>query len=74
MALSRLERSWTKENSEKVSAYYLDLIANRSVSNKLSELVHVMHESPQVIVLKGGEAVYNASHMSISAQDIVNSI
>lgn len=74
MALSRLERSWSDGNSEKVTPYYLDLIANRSVSNKLSELSHVMHESPQVIVLKGGKAVYNASHMSINTDDIVNSI
>lgn len=74
MALSRLERSWTEENSAKVTPYYLDLIANRSVSNKIAETLHVMHESPQVIVLKGGRSVYNASHMSINSSDIVNAI
>ena len=74
MALSRLERSWTDENSAQVTPYYLDLIANRNVSTKIAETLHVMHESPQVIVLKGGEAVYDASHMSISTNDIVNAI
>lgn len=74
MAISRLERAWTEEHSEKVKPYYLDLIANRSVSNKIAEILHVMHESPQAIVIKGGKAVYNASHMSINANDIVNSI
>ena len=65
MALDRLERSWSKE-LESIKTYYLDLISFREISNAVAEAFSVYHESPQVILIKNGEAVYDASHMGIS--------
>lgn len=65
MALGRLERDWTEELGG-MKNYFLDLITYRQVSNAIQEVFGVYHESPQVILIKNGKAVYDASHMSIS--------
>ncbi len=49
-----------------VSFYFLDLLAFRSISNKIEEDFGVRHQSPQLIVLTDGKVVKEASHHSIS--------
>ncbi len=39
----------------------------RDVSNYIAEKVGVRHETPQVLILSGGEVVYSASHFDISS-------
>ncbi len=65
MVLDRLERTWTSENNP-IKPYILDLISFRSVSNAIAQQFQVYHESPQVILLKDGKAIYDASHMQVS--------
>jgi bacillithiol system protein YtxJ len=69
MAKSRFESNWKSEN-ELCDLYYLDLIAFRSVSNEIAELTGVEHQSPQCIVLKNKQVVYDATHSSINASEI----
>lgn len=66
MALGRLERSWNEEEMTSVEPYFLDLIQHRDISNKIAEVFEVPHQSPQVILIKDGKAVYDDSHMGIS--------
>lgn len=68
MAKSRLER---EQEPEQVKFYYLDLIAYRSLSNKIAEDFQVHHESPQVLLIKNGKCTYEESHNGISMEDIV---
>ena len=49
---------------------YLDLLSYRSVSNFIADELNVIHQSPQIIVLKNKEVVYRVSHHSIQAEDI----
>ena len=49
---------------------YLDLLSYRSVSNFIADKLSVIHQSPQIIVLKDGEVVYRVSHHSIQADEI----
>ncbi len=63
---SRLERSW--DFTDDFPIFYLDLIRHRDVSNEIESLLSVQHESPQLIILKKGEVVYQNSHLSISAE------
>ena len=67
MAKGRLERA---EEPAGVKFYYLDLIAHRDISNKIAENFHVHHESPQVLLLKNGECVYDESHNGIDMREI----
>ncbi len=67
VAKNRLEKSGTPENMD---FYYLDLINYREISNAVADTFKVYHESPQVLVIKDGECVYDESHMSISMDEI----
>ena len=69
MAMDRLERSWGTELGS-IKTYYLDLISYRDISNAVAETFKVYHESPQIILVKNGEAVHDASHMSISTSHL----
>jgi len=68
MAKNRLERETPTGN---VLFYYLDLIRYRPVSNKIVEDFQVHHESPQVLLIKSGECIYEESHNGISMEDIM---
>ncbi len=65
MAKHSLETAWDFQNTE-LDFYYLDLIVFRSVSNKVAETFKVVHHSPQILLIKDGEAVYDTSHHNIS--------
>lgn len=53
------------------SWHYLDLIANRDCSNQVATQLGVVHQSPQLIVLKEGSVFWEASHQSISPESIL---
>ena len=59
---------------EDADLYYLDLLNYRSVSDEVGYKFQVMHQSPQVLVIKNGEAVYDASHYSIQTDKILELI
>ena len=65
MALKQFEREF--DLNETVDAYFLDLIAHRDVSNEIANRFNVYHESPQLILIKNGKAVYDVSHSDIDA-------
>ncbi len=69
MAKGRLERAQMPEG---IDFYYLDLISNRALSNKVAEEFNVHHESPQVLVIKDGQCIYDESHNGIDMQDIAH--
>jgi len=69
-ALARLERSWNETEMIEVQAYYLDLIANRTTSNAVADHYEVEHQSPQVLVIKKGDCIYNESHMGIDYDEL----
>ena len=65
MALKQFEREF--DLNETVDAYFLDLIAHRDISNEIASRFNVYHESPQLILIKNGKAVYDVSHSDIDA-------
>jgi bacillithiol system protein YtxJ len=69
VALQRLQK--TSQPSD-IDFYFLDLIANRELSNKVASVFKVQHESPQVLVIRDGECIYDESHMGISMTEIVD--
>ncbi len=68
MALNRLERSWKEEEMENTDAYYLDLLANRDISNAIAQKFGIEHQSPQILIIKEGICTYDNSHMGINYQ------
>lgn len=59
---------------DSIDVYYLDLHQYREVSNETGYKFQVMHQSPQVLVIKNGVVVTHASHGAISEIDIENYI
>jgi len=53
-------------DDNKMDIYFLDLHANRNVSNEVGIYFQVLHQSPQLLVIKNGVAVFHASHGAIS--------
>ena len=68
VALQRLQKT---DPPADVDFIFLDLLAYRSLSNKIAEMFKVRHESPQVLVIKDGACIFNESHLSISMDEIV---
>lgn len=50
--------------------YYLDLLSYRDVSNEVGCKFQVMHQSPQLLVIKNRVVVAHASHGAINEVDL----
>ena len=50
--------------------YYLDIFNYRNVSNVVAHKFQVLHESPQVFIIKNGEVVANQSHRNINHMNL----
>ncbi|HEX2608496.1 MAG TPA: bacillithiol system redox-active protein YtxJ [Flavisolibacter sp.] len=68
VAFKRLQK---EDQPADIDFYFLDLLANRNLSNKIAELFKVPHESPQILVIKDGSCIYDESHLGISMDEIV---
>jgi bacillithiol system protein YtxJ len=68
MAKSRLERS---EFPEQIQFHYLDLLQHRDISNEIAEQFDVHHQSPQILLIKNGECIFEETHSAISMDEIV---
>ena len=64
-ALRQFEKEF--DSKGKIAPYFLDLLEYRNISNEIASRFGVIHQSPQIIVIKDGKAIYNASHERIDA-------
>ena len=55
---------------EEIDLYYLDLHRHREVSKEAGYKFQVIHQSPQLLVIKNGEVVAHGSHGDINAIDL----
>ena len=69
MAKRRFEMDW-EVIPENTSLYFLDLISYRPISAQIAETFQVQHESPQVLVIKNGNCVFDESHLGITVDEI----
>ena len=70
MVLSNFEREFDLEKDGNYKLYFLDLLANRDISNEVANNFDVRHESPQMIILKDGKVVHHSSHHSIKSETL----
>ena len=68
IAKHRLEGSWDIP-AEELTPYYLDLVAHRNISNLVADHFHVRHESPQLLLIRDGRCIFDASHLDISVAE-----
>ncbi|WP_406683514.1 bacillithiol system redox-active protein YtxJ [Seonamhaeicola sp. MEBiC1930] len=61
-------------NEDDVDLYFLDLLNYRSVSDEVGYKFQVIHESPQLLVIKNGVTLAHASHGAINELDLTEFI
>src|SRR5699024_1337821 len=61
-------------NDDAVEAFFVKVRETRPVSDQIAEDLGVRHQSPQVFVVKNKEAVWNASHTSITVDSITEAL
>lgn len=58
--------------SQVYDLHLLDLLQYREKSNELSEKFAIRHESPQVIILRDGQAALHLNHWRISPERLLD--
>jgi len=71
-ALKQFEKEFDLE--EKMTPYFLDLLNYRDISNEIANRFEVVHQSPQIIVIKDEKSIYNTSHDGVDAKELANFI
>ncbi|WP_417360090.1 bacillithiol system redox-active protein YtxJ [Galbibacter sp.] len=59
-----------KPDPSKVSLYFLDILNNRALSNAVASRFDVVHQSPQVLLIRNTNIICAESHGQISAEDL----
>jgi bacillithiol system protein YtxJ len=67
-ALKQFENEF--DSADTTETYFLDLIEYRDVSNEIANRFQVVHQSPQILLIKNGKSVYDASHSDIDAREL----
>ncbi|MFC1489795.1 bacillithiol system redox-active protein YtxJ [Candidatus Latescibacterota bacterium] len=57
-----------------IALFMVNVIENRPLSSEAAERSGVVHQSPQLIYLVNGEAVWNMSHFEIKRENIVKAL
>jgi bacillithiol system protein YtxJ len=71
VALQRLQK--VSQPSD-IDFYFLDLLSYRSLSNTVAETFGVTHESPQILLIRSGDCIYDESHMGIRMNEILEHV
>jgi bacillithiol system protein YtxJ len=69
MVIKQFEKLFTAE-TKKLKVYYLDLLNYRNISDEVGSSFQVVHQSPQLIVVRNGVAVAHSSHNEITETNL----
>lgn len=57
-------------SEKELDLYYLDILNYRQISDEVGYAFQLIHESPQLLVIKNGELVAHASHGQVNQVDL----
>ena len=63
--LGKLKNSLKEEGNLNAEFFILDIISYRDISGFIAEQFDVIHESPQVLIIKNRKSIYKESHFDI---------
>jgi bacillithiol system protein YtxJ len=52
----------------------IEVQRNRDLSSEIAQRTKVVHETPQVLVLRNGEAVWHQSHWNVKADEVLRAL
>ncbi len=74
-ALRQYQRFLDQRSDDDPTLYTLIEVQNaRDVSTEIARVTGVRHESPQALLLRGGEVAWHASHWSIKAEALASAV
>jgi len=73
MALNRFE-DFAKEVDENAFLFMIDVVNHRPASMHAADVLAITHQSPQVLVIDHGKAIYADSHGSIDGRQVLKII
>ncbi|OIQ16881.1 MAG: thioredoxin family protein [Flavobacterium sp. MedPE-SWcel] len=73
MALRSFEQEYEIAEDD-LKPYYLNLLEYRNISNEIASRFGVMHQSPQILLIKNGKVLHYASHSDIDARTVQSKI
>ena len=68
MALKLTQQRW--ELPENTTAYLLDLLNHRDVSQAIAQDLGIQHQSPQMVLIRDGKALHAANHSNIDPVEL----
>ena len=63
-------KKWLNSTENKNLAFVIDVIENRSLSKEIEQKFNIKHESPQLIWIRSGKAIWRGSHFEISQSNL----
>jgi bacillithiol system protein YtxJ len=73
-AHQKLENGKAEIIDMKLKTYFVDVVSQRQLSRSIAERFNIVHQSPQVLLIKDGECIYDTSHFNISIEKIKKAI
>jgi bacillithiol system protein YtxJ len=65
--MARIEVVYFAQGNPDIPVYEVDVIHRGGLSRHIAEQLEIEHESPQVILLRRGQPLFDASHRGVSA-------
>jgi bacillithiol system protein YtxJ len=73
MTKNTLDKGWGQLKPH-AKLYFLDLLRHREVSTLIAERFNVRHQSPQILIIKNGQSVFDTSHYDIDVETILENL
>jgi bacillithiol system protein YtxJ len=73
-ACSISSRAYREMEKVEAEVNLLEVQSARDISREFANLTGVQHETPQVILLRDGKAVWDASHFDVTASDVTRAL
>jgi bacillithiol system protein YtxJ len=67
---SSVLKQFEKQRNTTIEFHYLDLLKYRDISNDIASRFNVIHQSPQLLVIKNGVVVAHDAHYDIMGMDL----
>jgi bacillithiol system protein YtxJ len=53
-----------------IPVYVIDVISERALAHYIADRLGIRHQSPQVILLVGGQPIWHASHGAVTSENL----
>jgi bacillithiol system protein YtxJ len=74
MAYRQLKSEVSGAADNETPLYIVDVISNRNESQAIARAFNVVHQSPQILVVKNGESIFDTSHERVSLKSALQHI